>query len=77
MSAAANAAGYLYVHGRMLASDHGPQGFAENSPERPAPAQSKPVKPVRTPKIEYRKRRLYLVPSTAQKNLINRQKERS
>jgi hypothetical protein len=66
MSAAANAAGYLFAHGRVPASDRGAEGFAKNAAaESPAPAQSKPVKPVRTPKIEYRKRRLYLVPSAA------------
>jgi hypothetical protein len=69
MSAAANAAGYLYVHGRVPASDPGTRGSgahgaAQTSAERPAPAQPQAAKPPRTPKIEYRKRRLYLVPSS-------------
>jgi len=67
MSAAANAAGYLYAQGHLAVSDHDAQVEAASSPKRfPARAQSKPVEPVRTPRIEYRKRRVYTLPSAAQ-----------
>jgi hypothetical protein len=79
MSAAANAAGYLYAHGQLPMSDPDAQVDAENrhpaalsrSARRAEPQsfqrqdQSQPVKQVRTPKIEYRKRRLYPLPSAA------------
>jgi hypothetical protein len=87
MSAAATAAGFLYAHGRLPASDLDGQAAAERprhaaeprssrSLERkvvpwqgrsePVPWQdrSEPVKQVRTPRIEYRKRR-YPLPSAA------------
>jgi hypothetical protein len=58
VSAAANAAGYLYAHGYLAASNLDEQGNVERSPEpKPVP------KPVRTPRIEYRKRRAYALPA--------------
>jgi hypothetical protein len=76
MSAAANAAGYLYAH-RLLPENAQRQpetGHAEqkNVAQRASPrsivaqrAAPQPDKQPRTPKIEYRKRRLLLVPETA------------
>jgi hypothetical protein len=77
MSAAANAAGYLYAHGQLLVSDLDAQLDAESShptaqsrssrplePKTvPWQGQSQPVKQVPTPRIEYRKRRFYPMPS--------------
>ena len=60
MSAAANAAGYLYFHG--IRSTSGPNAQVLRAPgdeARPAAGQSQLVKPARTPRIEYRKRRVY------------------
>ncbi len=66
MSAAANAAGYLYARGQLAASDLDAQADAARSPKSaPSPGQSKPVEQVRTPRIEYRKRRVYALPSAA------------
>jgi hypothetical protein len=66
MSAAANAAGYLYTQGQLAVSDPNAQVEAASSPKRfPSRAQSKPVEPVRTPRIEYRRRRVYTLPSAA------------
>ena len=59
MSAAATAAGYLFAHGRLPAAGHSTQVDAER------PHQSQPVKETRTPRIEYRKRRYYPLPSAA------------
>jgi len=79
MSAAANAAGYLYAHGRLPISELNAQLDAERPPHA-AEAQSsrrlepkavlrqdqlQPVKEVRIPRIEYRKRRFYPLPSAA------------
>ena len=68
MSAAANAAGYLYAHGQLARSDFDAQGSAEHS-QRTAKSlsqgESAALKLVRTPKVEYRKRRFYAVPSAA------------
>jgi hypothetical protein len=78
MSAAANAAGYLYAHGKLPVSNE-PQADAASSQHgansqsttRVEPrsvlsqAQSQPVKQVGTPRIEYRKRRFYALPSIA------------
>jgi hypothetical protein len=77
MSAAANAAGYLYAHGLLPVSDPNAQADAERSrrtaksqPSRRvepetvlSQAQPEPLKQVRTPRIEYRKRRIRRVPS--------------
>ena len=77
MSAAATAAGYLYARGRLAKSDLDGQVDTESSlhtarsqsSRRLEPkvvlrqGQSQPVKQVRTPRIEYRKRRFCLVPS--------------
>jgi hypothetical protein len=62
MSAAANAAGYLYVHGQLPVSDTNAKAAR---PDRTAKPQAEPVKQKRTPKIEYRKRRSCAVPSVA------------
>jgi len=60
MSAAANAAGYLYVHGQRPVSELDAQVDAGRSPKSiPSLGRSKPVERVRVPRIEYRKRRLY------------------
>jgi hypothetical protein len=58
MSAAANAAGYLYAQGRLPSRPLEPKVVASQG-------QSQPVKQVRTPRIEYRKRRFYPLPSAA------------
>jgi len=79
MSAAATAAGYLYAHGRLPISDSSGQVDAESSHNMaeaqscgrlepkvvPTQGQSQPVKQVRTPRIEYRKRRYYPLPAVA------------
>jgi hypothetical protein len=79
MSAAANAAGYLYAHGQLPMSDlnaqvdvdsshRTPKSQSSRRPEPktvPSQGQTQPLKQARTPRIEYRKRRLYLVPSAA------------
>jgi hypothetical protein len=79
MSAAANAAGYLYAHNQLPMSDLSAQVDAASSvPAAQSRAsrhlepkavlrqdQSQPVKEVRTPRIEYRKRRFYPLPSAA------------
>ena len=80
MSAAANAAGYLYAHRNLPTSDLNGQVDVESSHQaaesqssrrRPEPevvqqqGQSQPVKQVRAPRIEYRKRRFYPLPSAA------------
>ena len=79
MSAAANAAGYLYLNGRLSIPEVDRKIDAERShckaesrsSRRPEPKadlrqdQSQPVKETRMPRIEYRKRRLYLLPSAA------------
>ena len=62
MSAAANAAGYLYAHGQLPLTNL----KAQAGPKLVLPqGQSQPVKPARTPRIEYRKRRYYPLPSAA------------
>jgi hypothetical protein len=79
MSAAANAAGYLFAHGQLPMTDLNAQVVAESpyhtaksrssrrlEPKTVLPqGQSQPVKQVRTPRIEYRKRRFYPLPSPA------------
>jgi hypothetical protein len=79
MSAAATAAGYLYAHGRLSAGGpdrqvdaERPHHAAEAQPSRRLEpktvlwqGQSQPLKQVRTPRIEYRKRRPYALPSAA------------
>ncbi len=79
MSAAANAAGFLYAHGRLPVSDLDGQ-MDTQTPRRAAEPRfsgrlepkvalwqgpSQPVKQVRAPRIEYRKRRFYALPSAA------------
>ena len=62
MSAAANAAGYLHAHGLLPPSD---QGLPEPKRIR-SQARSEPPRPMRTPRIQYRKRRNYRMPSAAE-----------
>jgi hypothetical protein len=76
MSAAANAAGYLFAHNLLPLSDPSAQADAEHSHSKaksepskhPEPntvlsqAQPEPLKEVRKPRIEYRKRRSLLLP---------------
>jgi hypothetical protein len=71
MTAAATAAGYLYAHGLLPKSDA--QAHADSSHRTaksqssrrlepktfPWQVQSQPFKQVRTPRIEYRKRRFH------------------
>jgi hypothetical protein len=62
MSAAAGAAGYLYAHDQLPRVE---------SPERleqkavPSPDESESAKQPHTPRIEYRRRRLYSLPPAA------------
>jgi hypothetical protein len=67
MSAAANAAGYLYAHDRLPMSDLDAQvdAASSHSTVQSRQVQSQPVKQVRTPRIEYRKRRFHPLPSAA------------
>ena len=60
MSAAANAAGYLYVHDRLPMSSKPPEPKTA-----PLPDESASLTPPRTPRIEYRKRRFYPLPTGA------------
>ena len=60
MSAAANAAGYLFAHRQLPMSDRD----AQVDTERPQ-VQPEPIKQPAAPKIEYRKRRAYALPSAA------------
>jgi hypothetical protein len=77
MSAAANAAGYLYARGGLPVSDRDRRREAGRSPHAvksqspkplepkavPSQGQPEPLKQARTPRIEYRKRRSYPLPS--------------
>jgi hypothetical protein len=67
MSAAANAAGYLYAHDQLPKSDLNRQPDPRQPEPNVVPSQdqARPVKQARTPRIEFRKRRLYLLPSAA------------
>ena len=74
MSAAANAAGYLYAHGQLPIQlnperSHSAERSQSSTRLEPksAPWQddSPPVKEASTPRIEYRKRRSYALPSIA------------
>ena len=60
MSAAANAAGYLFAHRQLPMPDRNAQADAERPQARP-----EPIKHPAAPKIEYRKRRAYALPSAA------------
>ena len=73
MSAAANAAGYLYAHGQLPIQlnperSHSAERSQSSTRLEPKSApwqdQSQPLKQ-RTPRIEYRKRRFYPLPSAA------------
>jgi hypothetical protein len=80
MSAAANAAGYLFAHNLLPLSDPNAQADAQHSHRtaKPEPsrrlepktvlsqAQPEPLKQVRKPRIEYRKRRYFPRPSSAE-----------
>ena len=79
MSAAATAAGYLYAQRRLSGAGFDGEVDAERSyhAAEPQPArrwepksapwqdESQPFKEASTPRIEYRKRRSYLLPSAA------------
>jgi hypothetical protein len=79
MSAAANAAGHLYAHGQLPMCDLNAPVNPERShsaaksessrrlepKSAPWQGQSQPLKQPRTPRIEYRKRRFYPLPSAA------------
>lgn len=64
MSAAANAAGYLYAHGLLPVSNVDGRVDAPR-PHRTVKPQPEPPKQARAPRIEYRKRRFYPMPSAA------------
>ncbi len=64
MSAAATAAGYLYARGRQSGAGFDGRVDAERS-HHAAEDESQPFKEASTPRIEYRKRRSYLLPSAA------------
>jgi len=59
MSAAANAAGYLFAHRQLPMPDRNAQAEAERPQAQPEP---EPIKQPAAPKIEYRKRRAYALP---------------
>jgi hypothetical protein len=64
MSAAANAAGYLYAHRLMHgAAQPAPKNVAPRAAPRPPENQEQP-RP-RAPRIEYRKRRVCVMPEAA------------
>ena len=71
MSAAANAAGYLYAHGQLAVSDLNGRVDVPRSPHAAKSQSSRRLEPetvpsqLRTPKVEYRKRRAYALPSAA------------
>ena len=72
MSAAANAVGYLYAHGRLAAAEPSSQTAAPSQPTKraqptsPAPQRdAQSAKQPGTTKIEYRKRRVYPLPAVA------------
>ena len=65
MSAAANAAGYLCAHGLLPLPRVQDQIDADTSPRSVAKARSLPAKQPRAPRIEYRKRRAYVLPAAA------------
>jgi hypothetical protein len=60
MSAAANAAGYLYIH-RLLPGTVQPEPKIVARRAVPQPPDKQP----RTPRIEYRKRRVCVMPTPA------------
>jgi len=65
MSAAANAAGYLYAHGQLPMSDLDAYVDVERSHHTAQSKQGQSQPAVRAPRIEYRKRRFYALPSAA------------
>jgi|RhiMetdeSRZDD1v2_1073273.scaffolds.fasta_scaffold5268943_1 hypothetical protein len=65
MSAAANAAGYLYSHGLLPLTEVQAQGDTDGAPRSAVAVSPLPVKQSRVPRIEYRKRRVYVMPAAA------------
>ena len=65
MSAAANAAGYLCAHGLLPLPRVQTQVAADTTPRNAAQPSALPAKPSRAPRIEYRKRRVYVLPAAA------------
>jgi len=59
MSAAANAAGYLYVHDKLPVSHPDEQAPAERPPLAPRTIALSQDRQICAPRIEYRKRRAY------------------
>jgi len=62
LSAAANAAGFLYFRGLQPGSEPSSLAAPQAAPSHALPD---PAKPARTPSIKYRKRRSYALPSAA------------
>ncbi|HYR32891.1 MAG TPA: hypothetical protein VEQ87_01245 [Burkholderiales bacterium] len=60
MSAAANAAGFLYLQGKRPEAE--PSADAAQT-TAPSPAANDSRQPARTPTVSYRKRRAYALPS--------------
>jgi hypothetical protein len=65
MSAAANAAGYLHSHGLLPLAEAQAQVDADTSLRSAAQVSRLPAKQPRAPRIEYRKRRVYVMPAAA------------
>jgi hypothetical protein len=66
MSAAANAAGYLFAQGKLAMDQAKPQKVAKSQPTSvPTQGDSQTAKQVRTTRVEYRKRRAYALPAAA------------
>lgn len=65
MSAAANAAGYLSAHGLLPLAEVQAQVDAECAPRTAKKAAPLRAKQPRAPRIEYRKRRAYVMPAAA------------
>jgi len=63
MSAAANAAGYLYFHGTRPTSGFNDQVRHPDPEPKEGVSVLQTAKPARTAKIEYRRRRYYPLPS--------------
>lgn len=65
MSAAANAAGYLCIHGLLPLAQVRAQAAVKSSARSAAEVSSLPTKQPRSPRILYRKRRVYALPAAA------------
>ena len=66
MSAAANAAGYLFAQGKVAIDQAKPQTVVKSQPKSlPPQGGSQGAKQVRTTRVEYRRRRAYALPAAA------------